>query len=136
MPVVLFTDSKSGFSLATAVNKKKMFAYSANISMDGNNNRVYGLRFFGQQKQQVLYIEQVALAHTLNNVYKNCFLLVFNGLSFHIATSTPIGSHIYIFRLKFLFHSNTNFLPFLDRDAGCDVVPCGLFNTWSDPSDW
>lgn len=76
MPVVLFTDSKSGFSLATAVNTKKMFAYSANISMDGNNNRVYGLRFFfGQQKQQVLYIEKVALAHTLNNVYENCFFV-------------------------------------------------------------
>jgi len=44
--------------------------------MDGNNNRVYGLRFFfGQQKQQVLYIEKVALAHTLNNVYENCFFV-------------------------------------------------------------
>lgn len=31
--------------------------------------------FFGQQKQQVLYIEKVALAHTLNNVYENCFFV-------------------------------------------------------------
>lgn len=76
MPVVLFTDSKSGFSLATAVNTKKNVCIQCKY-IDGWKQQpcLWFTFFFCQQKQQVLYIEKVALAHTLNNVYENCFFV-------------------------------------------------------------